>query len=149
MAHRQYRMLHDIYVLLDDGDRHVLERFGLTTSQYGVLLLLDCHEGRRLTTVSDRLLLARSTITRIVDQLEGAGLVQREADPHDRRAQRVVLTEAGEARRRAAEEAHRQSLERRMDGLDHAEHEHLGALLDKLRQALRADLEAMVSKRRG
>src|SRR6185369_13928985 len=90
-VHQQYRMLHDIYVLLDDGDRRVLENFGLTTSQYSVLMLLDPTEGRRLTTVSDRLLRARSTITRIVDQLEEARLVQRVADPEDRRAQRVVL----------------------------------------------------------
>ena len=33
--------------------------------------------------------------TRIVDQAEAAGLVERQADPTDRRASQVVLTEAG------------------------------------------------------
>jgi DNA-binding MarR family transcriptional regulator len=138
---QQYRMLHDIYVLLDDGDRRVLENFGLTTSQYAVLMLLDEEEGRRLTTVSDRLLRARSTITRIVDQLEEARLVQRVADPEDRRAQRVVLTQEGIRRRELAHEAHLKSLQRRLTFLTGDEAFTLNGLLDKLRGALRSDLD--------
>jgi DNA-binding MarR family transcriptional regulator len=137
---QQYRMLHDIYVLLDDGDRQVLEVFELTTSQYAVLMLLDREDGRRLTSVSDRLLRARSTITRIVDQLEGARLVQRVADPEDRRAQRVVLTEEGAQRRELANAAHVESLERRLTILDADEAAALNILLDKLRAGLRQDL---------
>jgi DNA-binding MarR family transcriptional regulator len=138
---QQYRMLHDIYVLLDDGDRRVLENFGLTTSQYAVLMLLDEEEGRRLTTVSDRLLRARSTITRIVDQLEEARLVQRVADPEDRRAQRVVLTQEGIQRRELANDAHLKSLQRRLTILSVDEREMLDGLLDRLRSALRTELE--------
>ena len=44
---KQYRLIHDIYVQLDDGDRRVLRQFGLTTSQYAVLRLLDPEKGRR------------------------------------------------------------------------------------------------------
>lgn len=142
IARQQYRMLHDIYVLLDDGDHRVLAAYDLTPSQYAVLLLLDSHEGSRLTTVSDRLLLARSTITRIVDQLEKAGLVRRESDPDDRRAQRVVLTPDGEATRKAAQKSHDQSVEHRLMTLDHAQHEQLLSLLGKLRQSLRDSLDA-------
>lgn len=142
IAQQQYRLLHDIYVLLDDGDHRVLAIYDLTPSQYAVLLLLDSHEGSRLTTVSDRLLLARSTITRIVDQLESAGLVRRESDPDDRRAQRVILTLEGEARRKAAQKSHDQSVERRLMTLDHEEHEQLVSLLGKLRQSLRDSLDA-------
>ena len=138
---QQYRMLHDIYVLLDDGDRRVLENFGLTTSQYSVLMLLDEEEGRRLTTVSDRLLRARSTITRIVDQLEEARLVQRVADPEDRRAQRVVLTQEGIQRRELAHEAHLKSLQSRLTILSGDESDMLNGLLDRLRSALRLELD--------
>jgi DNA-binding MarR family transcriptional regulator len=141
-AAQQYRMLHDIYVLLDDGDRRVLDGFGLTTSQYSVLVLLDEEEGHRLTTVSDGLLRARSTITRIVDQLEALGLVQREDDPDDRRAQRVMLTPTGAERRRVAMDAHQRSLARRLASLTPSEHDQLGRLLGKLRGGLRADLDS-------
>ncbi|MBN1430677.1 MAG: MarR family transcriptional regulator [Anaerolineae bacterium] len=142
IAQQQYRLLHDIYVLLDDGDHRVLSAYDLTPSQYAVLLLLDAHEGIRLTTVSDRLLLARSTITRIVDQLEKTGLVRRESDPDDRRAQRVILTAEGEARRAAAQTAHDQSIELRMRALKPADHKQLYGLLTKLRQSLRDHLDS-------
>jgi len=138
---QQYRMLHDIYVLLDDGDRRVLDNFGLTTSQYAVLMLLDRDDGRRLTTVSDKLLRARSTITRIVDQLEEFKLVRRVGDPEDRRAQRVILTEEGERRCNQAHAAHLDSLQRRLTRLSVDEATALNLLLDKLRSALRDDLK--------
>ncbi len=139
---KQYRLIHDIYVLLDDGDRRVLENFGLTTSQYAVLTQIEDDGGRRLTTLSERLLLSKSTITRIVDQLEKAGLVQRVGDAHDRRAQRVILTEAGRERRAQARAAHLDSLKHRLSVLSEGEQKELEALLRKLRTGLQELLKA-------
>lgn len=137
---QQYRMIHDIYVLLDDGDRRVLRSFNLSTSQFSVLMLLDEGEGWRLTDLSDRLLFDKSTITRIIDRLEQAGLVRRIADPADRRVQRVVLTKLGLEQRDEARTAHERSLERRMAVLDADEQRHLCALLAKLRDGLQLEL---------
>jgi MarR family 2-MHQ and catechol resistance regulon transcriptional repressor len=139
-AAQQYRMIHDIYVLLDDGDRRVLRAFNLSPSQFAVLGLLGSEEGWRLTDLSERLLFDKSTITRIIDRLEGAGLVLRVADPSDRRVQRVVLTPAGQALREQAQAAHERSIERRMGVLDNDEQLQLHQLLDKLRSGLQADL---------
>lgn len=94
---QQVHLFHSIYVLLDDGDRRVLQPFGLTITQYRVLQALNHDEGQRLTTISERLIRAKSTITRIVDQLEAEDLVMRCSDDDDRRAQRVRLTPAGKA----------------------------------------------------
>lgn len=132
-------MIQDIYVLLDDGDRRVLRGFGLSTLQYATLLLLEGGEGRRLTDMSDVLMREKSTITRIVDRLEQEGLVQRIADPHDRRAQRVLLTSSGAERLAQAHTAHRHSLEQRLSVLSSKEQQDLATLLDKLRQGLRAE----------
>lgn len=137
---QQYRMIHDIYVLLDDGDRRVLRSFNLSTSQFAVLLLLDADQGWRLTDLSDRLLFDKSTITRIIDRLEQAALVRRIADPADRRVQRVVLTALGLEQRNQARAAHERSLERRMAVLDAEEQRHLCALLAKLRDGLQTEL---------
>ena len=137
---RLYRLIHDIYVLLDDGDRQTLDRFGLTVSQYGLLMQLIDGSGHRLTTLSKRLLLAKSTITRAVDQLEESGLVRRVVDPDDRRAQRVVLTEQGFGVCSEASAAHRASLEYRLAHIDDKTREDLDHLLTKLRSDLRADL---------
>ncbi|MFQ3661602.1 MAG: MarR family transcriptional regulator [Chloroflexaceae bacterium] len=135
-------MFHDIYVLLDDGDRRVLRGFNLSPSQFAVLILLDGQAGWRLTDLSERLLVDKSTITRIVDRLESAGLVRREADADDRRVQRVVLTVQGRETRDQARAAHERSIERRMSALDADEQRQLRELLTKLRDGLQADLVA-------
>jgi DNA-binding MarR family transcriptional regulator len=140
LAQQQYRMIHDLYILLDDGDRRVLRSFALNSSQYTLLILLDNTQGQRLTDLSEQLFLNKSTVTRLVDQLEQVNLVQRIADPDDRRAQRVVLTTNGARLRAQAKAAHEQSLQRRMNVLNEQEQQQLGALLDKLRDGLRTDL---------
>ncbi len=134
---QQYHLIHAIYVLLDDGDRRVLRQFGLTLAQYRVLLLLDLEHGQRLTTLSERLLRAKSTITRIVDQLEHGGLVARSSDTEDRRAQRVVLTPAGADVLRRARAVHEEKLVRRFTlALQENEQERFIALLTRLHDSL-------------
>ncbi|GAB4439636.1 MAG: MarR family transcriptional regulator [Chloroflexi bacterium OHK40] len=140
LATQQYRMIHDIYVLMDDGDRRVLRPFNLSTSQYALLQLLDGEAGWRLTDLSERLLLDKSTVTRLIDRLEQAELVRRIADPSDRRVQRVLLTVAGQRQRDAAREAHERSLERRLSVLEPEEQRHLSTLLAKLCRGLAAEL---------
>lgn len=141
LASQQYHMIHDIYVLLDDGDRRVLRPFSLTSAQYAILQLLDEESGWRLTDISSRLLLDKSTVTRIIDRLAAAQLVRRTADATDRRAQRVVLTAQGLAQRNQAYAAHAESIDRRMRALDAGEQHRLSALLDKLRIGLQSDLD--------
>ncbi|MBI5669088.1 MAG: MarR family transcriptional regulator [Chloroflexi bacterium] len=140
LPHRLYRLLHDIYVLLDAADRNLLREFDLTPSQYTLLTLLEPGDGQRLIALSDRLLVARSTITRLIDQMEAAGLVQRINDPQDRRAQRVALTAAGQTLLRQAYAAHEQSLAERLNTLDEADRQALLVLLHKLRSGLRGHL---------
>src|SRR5689334_21018048 len=48
--------------------------------------------------MAQRLGVDRTVMTYLLDDLEKAGLVERKPDPADRRARRVVLTEAGRAR---------------------------------------------------
>lgn len=60
----------------------------------------------RLSTLAERLGLDLSTVSRQVPGLEQAGWLVREPDPHDRRAQLLRLTEAGQQalrERRAAQ----------------------------------------------
>jgi DNA-binding MarR family transcriptional regulator len=48
--------------------------------------------------LAQRLGIDRTVMTYLIDELQAAGLVERRPDPADRRARRVVLTEAGGAR---------------------------------------------------
>lgn len=140
-VYREYHIFHDLFVLLDEGDRQVLRAFNLTPTQYNALLLLEPHEGWRLTDLSERLICERSTVTRLVDFLESEGLINRVADAEDRRSQRVILTEAGVLLRDHARAAHEESLRKRFNSLSEQEQQQLHILHQKLLSDLQAEKE--------
>ena len=51
--------------------------------------------GSRLTDLALNAGMSKQAMGDLVDQCEAWGIVRREADPHDRRARRVVFTESG------------------------------------------------------
>jgi len=140
LAHQQHSLIHDIYVLLDDGDRRVLEAMRLSPLEFAVLQRLDTTQGQRLTDIGTELLCVKSTITRLVDRLEADGLVLRTPDPDDRRAQRLLLTSRGSEVSNKATLLHNAAVERRLSVLDPAEQQQLSTLLEKLRSGLQHDL---------
>jgi DNA-binding MarR family transcriptional regulator len=140
-VYQDYRAFHDLFVMLDEGDRQVLRSFNLNQLQYQALLLLDPHEGWRLTDLSTRLLCERSTITRLVDALEAEGLINRIAEVRDRRSQRVILTAAGIALRERARAAHEASWRQRFSSLSETEQQQLMHLHQKLLRGLQDEHE--------
>ena len=91
-----------------------LSRQGMPLSWYDVLLGLNAAPGRRLrmTEVAAHAVLSRERISRVVGELEQAGLVRREANPDDRRSAFAVLTDEGRARLRAAAPTYLSGIER-------------------------------------
>lgn len=67
----------------------------------------DDDAGVRLRDLAERLRIAPRSTTDVVDQLESRGLVERAADPADRRAVRIRLTDAGRGLLRRVHEARR------------------------------------------
>src|SRR6185312_914623 len=65
---------------------------GVTRAQWKVLFRLNRQPGLRQIELADMLDIEPITLSRIVDRLEEAGLVQRVADPADRRAWRLHVT---------------------------------------------------------
>ena len=71
---------------------------GLSLARVAALKVLsDAGESLPLTQLAERLSCVKSNITQLVDRLEADGLVERRADPHDRRARLATLTAAGRA----------------------------------------------------
>jgi DNA-binding MarR family transcriptional regulator len=66
-------------------------------AQIEVMQLLADQPGLRAGEVGDRLLLASTTVSTLVGALLSQELIERRADPTDRRAWSLHLTEAGEA----------------------------------------------------
>ena len=65
---------------------------GVTRAQWRVLAKLSRTPGMRQIELADHLDMEAITLCRIVDRLAEAGLVERQADPLDRRAWKLVLT---------------------------------------------------------
>jgi DNA-binding MarR family transcriptional regulator len=73
----------------------VKEDVKITIAQTGILALLKQNDGRTMTELSQILSIDNSTITGIVDRLEKAGFVKRNADPNDRRVSQIYITPEG------------------------------------------------------
>jgi DNA-binding MarR family transcriptional regulator len=65
---------------------------GVTRAQWKVLFRLTRQPGLRQIELADMLDIEPITLSRIIDRLEEAGLVERVADPADRRAWRLHVT---------------------------------------------------------
>lgn len=80
----------------------------LSLAWYDVLVQLQEADGQglRMTDLAQRVLLSKSGLTRLVDRMCAAGLVERTQDSEDRRGRWVCLTPAGVARLRDAAETH-------------------------------------------
>jgi DNA-binding MarR family transcriptional regulator len=63
----------------------------------------------------------RTVMTYLLDDLETAGLIERQPDPSDRRARRVILTQAGQALHITLQERMARVGEHVLGGLDPAE----------------------------
>jgi len=65
---------------------------GVTRAQWKLLFRLERNPGLRQIELADMLDIEPITLSRIVDRLEESGLVERVADPADRRAWRLHVT---------------------------------------------------------
>src|SRR5687768_10286395 len=81
-------------------ERRLETESGLSAQWFEVLIRLARTPGQRLrmSDLAAQTTLSASGLTRAVDRLEGAGLVERQACPTDRRSTYAVLTSEGEKR---------------------------------------------------
>jgi MarR family transcriptional regulator for hemolysin len=87
-------MISDVGRLLRTYADQRARREGGTRAQWAVLLKLERREGLKQSDLAEELDLQPITLTRLVDRLCDNGLIERRADPNDRRAKRLYLTAA-------------------------------------------------------
>jgi DNA-binding MarR family transcriptional regulator len=124
---------------------HGLERdmeaeTGLPLSWYEVLLHLNQAPERRLRIqdLATRVVLSRSRVSRLTDDMVRAGLVERQSDPADGRGCFAAVTSAGRERFRRAAPTHLRLIEEHFGRhLTAAEHQTLKRVLDRV-----ADVES-------
>ena len=84
--------INDVARMLRTYADHKASQFGITRAQWVVLVRLDRFEGLKQAELAEMLDLQPITLTRLLDRLCGSGLIERRADPNDRRAKRLFLT---------------------------------------------------------
>jgi MarR family 2-MHQ and catechol resistance regulon transcriptional repressor len=108
---------------------------GLTINDYGCLLLLHRagEEGMRRIDLANQLQLSPSGITRLLDRLEGQGLVGKGECKSDARVSYAILTDSGHEKLRAAAPGHVDDIDRRLSAvLSEDEMKTLAELLSRL-----------------
>ena len=86
-------ILHDVARLLRTTYDRRIRELGLTRSQWWVLTHLYRKDGITQSELAEILELEKPSLGRLLDRLEAKGWVRRAADPRDRRAKRVFLTD--------------------------------------------------------
>ena len=105
---------------------------GLSPMLFGVLATIEAQPGIGQGEIADALGADRSTMVRLVDQLERRGLVRRESRPDDRRTVVPTLTPAGRTALAAANPQVLASEELFAGGLSADERRTLAELLGRL-----------------
>ena len=109
---------------------------GVTRPQWRVLALLRRFDGSTQVTMADMLDVEPITLGRMVDRLQDAGMVERRADPNDRRAWRLHLTVKGETTIKDLQPTAYALFEEAVFGLDAGKRSELESMLNVIRANL-------------
>lgn len=91
-----YETLKKIVACIDNGDRQLLNQFGLTAPRYYALKHIHENPGINLTTLSGLMFNDKSSTTRLTRSMQEDGLVRRHQSECDRRTCCLYLSESGE-----------------------------------------------------
>lgn len=98
-------LVSDVSRLMRRAFQKQIEGSSLTLAQARALVYVSRNEGIRQVDLADLLEVQPMTLARLVDQLSEGGLVERRADPADRRAHRLHPTRAATPHLAAIEQA--------------------------------------------
>src|SRR5579863_8872809 len=85
-------VLKDVARMIRTYADQTASQYGVTYAQWVVLARLDRFERLKQSELAEMLDLQPITLTRLLDRLCDSGLIERRADPNDRRAKRLYLT---------------------------------------------------------
>jgi DNA-binding MarR family transcriptional regulator len=123
------RRCHQIAVAIFADESRALD---LTTTQYGILYVLNRHPGLDQISLARLLGLDRSTTGMVLARLEERALLRRTVDASDKRKRLLALTSAGEKLLVSAQPVVRRAQERLMAPFALEERQVLIGLLDRL-----------------
>ena len=114
---------------------------GMTRAQWTILLSLDRQPGLLQKELAELLEVEPITVARLVDRLEARGMVERRADPTDRRCWRLHLTDTSRPLMSEILAQVEELAEISTDGLSHEALEAAAAALASMRDAIAAEVK--------
>ena len=126
--------------LVETRTRRLLqERYATTLPRFDLMAQLErVPKGLKMGELSRRMMVTGGNVTGITDLLEKEGLVERVADPADRRARLVRLTGAGKRAFAAMAAEHERWIVEAFTGLSGREMATMAALLARLKEHVRS-----------
>ena len=126
--------------MIDIMDVELQTGCGLSLRWYDVLVHLeDATDGLRMNDLAGRILASKSGLTRVIDNMDKAGLVRRERPEDDRRTVLVFITPDGLATLRSARECHHTTIQKHFaEQLDNDQLAELKNSLEHIREHVRA-----------
>lgn len=117
--------------------RSLEQQVGVPHAWFEVLLRIDRSDGRQvsMSVLAQQVALTSGGVTKLMDRMIDAGLVQRVPCPTDRRVSFAALTTKGQGVLRQAKRVHAHDLRRVFAGFSDEELRTLDRLLDGLRTA--------------
>lgn len=109
---------------------------GITALQSRVLTYLARYPGIRQGPLAELIEVEPITLSRMIDRLEESSLVERRADPTDRRAWQLHLTASAEPLLDTLRETARDVVAEATEGLSDAERDELTRLVERVRANL-------------
>jgi DNA-binding MarR family transcriptional regulator len=109
---------------------------GITALQSRVLTYLSRYPGIRQGPLAELIEVEPITLSRMIDRLEESGLVERRADPTDRRAWQLHLTALAEPLLDSLRQTARTVVAEATEGLSDAERDELTRLVERVRTNL-------------
>ena len=143
-SHKSHEAMMSIIVtgvLLSKEGEKILRPFGLTDTQFNILMLkYQTTDGKiNQTQLGKMLLVNRSNITGLVDRMEKSGFVRRTADIEDRRVNYVEMTEKGRDIFERTHAIFHKRVDEVMSVLTENDHENLCAHLEAIRGYLKKE----------
>jgi MarR family transcriptional regulator for hemolysin len=133
-------MLNDVARMLRTFADHKAAQFGITRAQWVVLARLDRSEGLKQSELAEVLDLQPISLTRLLDKLCESDLIERRADPIDRRAKRLFLKPAARPLLEKLGDLGEELMGTALSGVNRESVQHmiekLGMVKENLRQAI-------------
>ena len=136
--------LHDVARMLRTYADQRARELGTTRAQWSVLSRLQRCQGASQSELAELLDLAPITLTRLIDKLTAAGLVERRDDATDRRIHRLYLTEKAMPKLEKLGALGEAIMKKALDGLDENAVASLRQGLDRIKANLKTELNAGV-----